>query len=468
VHPDRFRQEKPSVKANQAILVKAISDRFQESDFIAWQQNSSLPRIHGLAHSKHYPYVVERRDGSFLNASLNLNQPVEEILASITATLKQAGVTSLPILPKEPAHLHSKATAGATGAHPQTQQYPSGIDHRYDVISRRGRDFWYFLKELDTLEIEKRQLFRTDAQSAALEVRRTFQFQSVDATSLGWSSESVAMLLRQLLLLHDEHDFHVRSFYPIRCMFQSDERTSYTPASLDLSSGILLLNPAATPVQWLENLRQVTPEAIDTIKESGRRLVEWTKLAQRALGVKLRKGHSCTSREYHAFLRQICSDLAETESVVIAAENRSPDSLILEPLVATVEADEACRRAIVTTDGSIRVGAGMSTKRVQQFIAKLSADARARLVDHRREMEHCKKAIGQMQWDLGVQNVYATRNVNTTVFCASLTRILTCEEAEQKRQLKAGLTGHSLGIASSGHFCHLSDDGSVVIPHDWI
>ena len=41
------------------------------------------------------------------------------------------------------------------------------------------------------------------------------------------------------------------------------------------------------------------------------------------------------------------------------------------------------------------------------------------------------------------------------------------EETDVRLLLQRTLAGNSLGIAASGHFCHLGDDGSLVIPHDW-
>lgn len=40
-------------------------------------------------------------------------------------------------------------------------------------------------------------------------------------------------------------------------------------------------------------------------------------------------------------------------------------------------------------------------------------------------------------------------------------------DPEEKGQLKMSLSGNALGVAGSGQFCHLGDEGAVVIPHDW-
>lgn len=40
-------------------------------------------------------------------------------------------------------------------------------------------------------------------------------------------------------------------------------------------------------------------------------------------------------------------------------------------------------------------------------------------------------------------------------------------DPEEKSHLKLSLSGNALGVAGSGQFCHLGDEGAVVIPHDW-
>ena len=48
-------------------------------------------------------------------------------------------------------------------------------------------------------------------------------------------------------------------------------------------------------------------------------------------------------------------------------------------------------------------------------------------------------------------------------FFHSLSRLL-----EQQDKLRSFLSGYSLRIVGTGQFCHLADDGSFVVPHDWI
>jgi hypothetical protein len=38
---------------------------------------------------------------------------------------------------------------------------------------------------------------------------------------------------------------------------------------------------------------------------------------------------------------------------------------------------------------------------------------------------------------------------------------------QQQQSVKTQLAGQSLQVTSSGQFCHIGDDGSLVIPWDW-
>lgn len=455
VHPDRFRNQPDKVRGEQASLVKALTARFSDDDFVGWQHGRTTPP--SLQKKASYRYRLERRDGSFLSTKLELSESVGEILASMTLALEQSGVASLPKPPSEAEmnrrmeHLRQHSVIDET-------LFGDTIDHRqFDVVSRQGRDLWYFLQNLSNDEVQRRRASRTDAQAAAGEVRRVYSFVAVDATPLGWSSASVATLLNKLLALHEEfaNKLHVESFYPVRLVFTSDDFHT----SLDLYSGVLRLNPALTPLQWLEKLQLVTEDKLEMIRNNAAALQAMTKIVQSSLGVKLRKGHSCSSQEYFYFVERLASGLiAPTEEETMASD------LIIEPITAVVEASAACRRPKVTKDGAIRLGGSMVEDEVRLAVARLAGEARQQSIVSAQERERCKDAVHQVQWQLGLQRVYRTSTVNNRQFLDCLSRILMVGE---KQQLKGGLTGNSLGIASSGQFCHLADDGSVIIPFDW-
>lgn len=522
VHPDRFRNHSATVRNNQANLVKALADRMSQTDFLHWQQlggrdanSNAVSSISSLSFnnaSQNLSYVVERRDGSLLRASLRLGDSVDTILASMAQVLKSSGAASLPTPPKEQLqpqpHVQTdfRQTSSAQNFYNQGQ----GVDPRFNVVSNRGRDFASFLSTLDAADadadadgnntnntnnnndnsVEYRRACRMDAVAAALEARRVYQFQAIDATSLGWSSSSVAMLLRQLRALHEEHNdkFHVSSFYPVRLLFTPDDFHE----TLDVYAGTLRLQPASTPIQWLESLQLVTLEKVKEIQHKRKSVMDMTKLVQGALGLKVKKGFSCSSREYYHFLKSICPTVTDddTDDKDTNDDDSMPaNSLVLEPIVATVEGSEACRRPIVTKEGSIRLGAGMDSFTVVQAVTRLMGPARLQLAQQKVQLDREKDAVHQAKWQFGLQKVYRTGIVSHDEFVQCLVRILSTQQSVKSnsnsnssehdnngsdsnasyvaREVKRRLTGNSLGIAGSGHFCHLADDGSVVIPHDW-
>jgi hypothetical protein len=116
--------------------------------------------------------------------------------------------------------------------------------------------------------------------------------------------------------------------------------------------------------------------------------------------------------------------------------------------------------------------------------------ARERAAANQQLTAKCQETIHQIQRNLGLQNVYrASPFVTQTQFLDSLRRILVLvtvddvatNDNNRHRQhvvvdqqhvadhlVKCTLLGNSLGIAGDGQFCHLADDGSVVILHNWM
>jgi hypothetical protein len=470
VHPDRFRCA--SIRSGQSHLVKSLASRLSQADFTSWQQHGRIapPPFSSPNEEKTLSYVLEQRDGSLLRTSLSLDVSVDSILKSMASALRQVGAAaSLPEAPEEDEEPVMTHTAPFPSAHPSW----GGETPRTPPMSRRGRDLFRFLSSYGGNEIEERKASRMDAQASALTVRSVYGFAAVDATSLGWSSAWVAVLLRRLLALHDEHaetKFRVRSFYPIRLQFTNAAVVTACDASkLDLYGGVLKLSPAATSIQWLETLQMVTEGTIEEIQHCQARILEYSKHLQGSLGVKLKKGHSCSNQEYYSFLEELWK-LSTTNTV---DGQEVGNALMTEMTIATVESSEACRRPMVTSEGSIRLGAGMAVDQVVSAISRLGPQARERRSEHERQLQRCKEVVHQAQWQLGLQRVYRTGSlVSQEEFLDCLVRLLaaaaeTPSEQETKRVLQMGLGGNSLGIAGTGQFCHLADDGSLVIPHNW-
>ena len=477
-HPDRFRSlGDESLRRGQAALLAALSERWNAQDFQNYTAN--LPSSETIANynmamarssfakqgNSPLPFVLEKRDGSLLMQSIRLDDTVENILTNLAKALELSGAASLPgPPPPAPQAEHTRgldanqilwADAAAANSFPGNQ-YAS-----YDVNSQKGRALLSFLKATPKEQVEQRKSFRMDASAAALVARRLYSFQAIDGINMGWSSESFAILLRSLIALHEEHSsrFHVDSFYPLRLVFSHDDFQS----PLDLYGGILYLHPAATQIQTLETLQAVTPEKLQEFRSNRDLLHERTVQIQNTLGVKVVKGHSCSSMEYHKFIQQVAHEvMVEGEEIGQEGIVAASSALDLERVKVVVESPTAVRRPRATKEGSIQAHAQMTLAEMRSAKARLSQTARKTLQDHKEAERQCKEAIEQLQWAMGIQNVTRRGIVSHDEFLVSLARLM-----DQRDQFRSWLAGCSLGISGGAHFCHLADDGSIVIPHNW-
>jgi hypothetical protein len=461
VHPDLFRNQPPGIRHAQSKLVKALANRMSEADFGAWQQyktTAGVPRQSQQGATTVLPYVIERRDGSLLRHKLPLHQTVDDILEAMAEALRQSGAGgSLPAnLPSS--HNHQAPFATTTSPESTTDF----VDHRYDVVSNRGRSLAHFLAHLDPQEIAQRKASRLDAQAVARQTRHLYHFQAVDATTLGWSSGSVAVLLQRLLDLHAEHGHQLaaKSLHPLRLVFTHDDGHE----TLDTYAGVLHLGPAATPLQWLAHLRRVTPEALAEIRHRRDQVLHMQKDLQRVYGLKWSKGFSCTSRDYHHFLERVTAALPVRNDD--EEEKRDPFALVPDQLVTvTVESPQVCRRPVTTREGAIRLGADMSHATVRAALDRLRPAAAQTVVATQTERGHCEDLAQQAQWQLGLSRLdYRLRGsiLQPTHVRQCLHRLV-----QESTRFQSGLAGQSVGIVGSGNFCHLADDGSVMIPHDF-
>lgn len=499
-HPDRYRSEEASVRRRQADLVQAMADRMTSSDFLAWQLNESIadPGSSGAGGGGNgtfkdsYRYYLQRNDGTPLQHTIRLNDTVENVLGNMARALEASGVAGLPRAPPPPtsqvpsdiawkrrAEAQNAMRTGSSASEfsrmhgiiwaasrPRDGKVrPQEIDHRFDVNAKRGRDFGGFLRGLNLRDIEERKASRMDASAAALVARRAYGFQAIDGTGMGWSSASLARLLSALTALHDEHmsALKVESFYPLRLVISYDDDSI---SNVDLYGGVIRLHPAATPIQWLEILKSVTEESLGEFERNQAKLRDNAQKAQDALNVKLVKGQTCPSWEYHRFVHRIAEWLDGMASLG-GDDEASSTAVALTRLQLVVETDQACRRARVNADGTIRVGAGMTGEAIYSSTSRLSKDAREKVENRKKEVERCKEVIALTRNLLGLSRVYyeAKSTVTLEQMIECLLRLMKSEVVERRETMK--LAGQSLGITGSGHFCHLSDDGSLVIPCDW-
>jgi Domain of unknown function (DUF4461) len=502
-HPDRFRRRPTEIRKQQSVLLQALSDRMMETDFLDYTSNSKVsasqwnhPSINRFSaddddsiqrQRSKLPYVLEKRDGTLLHNTLNLNSSVTEVLTSLADALYASGAAKLSPPPPMPSsssftarsngnqNVHWAKSMNDLGDKEASQQ--SFIDHRYDVNTNKGRDLHAFLTSIDPSYIEERRACRMDVSAAALVARRLFSFQSIDGISLGWSSESFVVILNSLIRLHEEHNqrFHVSSFYPLRLNFSLDE---FRSKALDVYGGTIYLNPSATQLEWLESLQEVTEDKLEEFFINRRIMEERVSILNEQMGVRVNKGYSCSSEEYQHFLeamigpttptttRNSADTTVEASTVVTAFNSLIP----LESAVSAekrwtrlvVESPAACRRAKVTEEGSIRLPSNITRGELYETLSMLSEAAHDRWQVDQRYKEESKHAIQALQWELGVQRVFRTGFVRREEFLGGLSRLL-----DQTPKLGGKISGFSLGIAGAGRFCSIADDGSLVVPHNW-
>ena len=135
-------------------------------------------------------------------------------------------------------------------------------------------------------------------------------------------------------------------------------------------------------------------------------------------------------------------------------------------------------------------------------IVQLSYKARQRRSEYEEQRKQCQILAKEIQYQLGLRKpVFTSGVIRQGEYLQSLQRLqaqllLTCNHDDDddgdnynnnndnnnnnngttttttttkswQHIVKTGLAGNALGITGSGQFCHLADDGSVVIPHDW-
>ena len=456
-HPDRFQSFDDLVRQRQETLVKAITNRMNQPDFLAYTYGGRPNRAHNFNdHGGTIPFCLIQNDGSLLHRDIDLNQQVEDFLLSMTKALTLTGASTMPPPPPAPptATNTSPPQQAHHGVHWAPESSTTSIDPRYDIHSIRGRDLRAFLGQMDMNKVQMRRSHRFDVTAAALIVRQRFGFSAVDGTGLGWSSQSFAILLRSLSSFHQEHrEKLISTFYPFRLVWSSEDRDD----PLDVFGGILYLDPASTPIQWLNHLLQVNENRIDDHKQHQQALIKNTTVVASHLGVQLVKGLSCPSKDYHDLVRRMAEFLGEPP-------NSSSGAVALERIQVTAESPQACRRTVVTKEGTIRVGASMPTDSILSGISRLAPDARKRRTEMQLARDTSKATVERINSELGLERVFPVKPLQMEDMTEPLIRLLQHEDRDFLRQ---SFAGNALAIASPGQFCHLGDDGSFVIPLDW-
>ena len=455
-HPDRFRSFEPLIRKRQETLVKAISNRMTQPDFLSYTYGETSSDAYSFDYGGSLQFSLIQNDGSLVHQNLNLNQRVEDVLQGMAKALSSTGAASTPLPPPSAPKSTSRSERPQQGIHWATDSGKTSVDRRYDIHSIRGRDLRSFLNRLDMDHVQVRRSHRLDVTAAALVVRQRFGFSAVDGTGLGWSSESFAVLLRSLSAFHEEHSEKlIRSFYPFRLVWSSGDRDD----PLDVYGGILYLNPASTPIQWLQHLLKVTDSRIEAHKLANTAMLKNSSIVTSHLNVKLVKGYSCESQEYHECVARMADFLGEPPSGPFHST-----AIALERVHVTAESPQACRRSVLTKEGIIRIGATMSTESIVLGITRFAPVARQRLKEILELRDVSKSTMHRACSELGLERVFPVKPLKIEDMNEALIRLL---QLEDRDSLRRSLAGNALAIASSGQFCHLGDDGSLVIPVDW-
>ena len=155
----------------------------------------------------------------------------------------------------------------------------------------------------------------------------------------------MVICLRRLIALHDEHGskIHVKSFYPFRLLFSSDEYHS----NIDLYAGTIKLNPAATSLQWLGVLTTITEDSIRTLQEKQSILKHNMLNVEQALRVRLVQGYTCASEDYHHYIGQLASDIRQSIATNEILDKANNTELIIRSNIAitlVIESSYECQQ----------------------------------------------------------------------------------------------------------------------------
>ncbi|KAL7473391.1 hypothetical protein ACHAXS_013843 [Conticribra weissflogii] len=479
VHPDRFRAQSADVRKDQATLVQALSDRMAESDFLTFTASSSFhPNDSPSRIYQSYPFLVELKNGEFQKNSIQLNSSPQKILEIMASSIDFPPPP--PPMPETAETLKRNKHQGSRSIQYSMHSMDGFANaSRNDVdrliwsagwgayaLHRRKRqqnldtNLLHFLQNMNPNEIKERKLNRIGASAAALVARRAFQFSAVDGTGLGWSSESLKICLQRLTSLYDEHKSKLRTdnFYPFRLVLSSDEYHQ----KIDLHGGVILLNPAATSLQWLDTLASVTDESKRVLKRN-RQLLECNlATVEDALGAEVKKGHSCGSREYHHCMKRLAN-----EQSAVGSEGSDESSLsVASNATVVIETEQACRRGKLRKDGNFEVGAGMSMHQIRTLLSRYANRSNELILEQTKERDESKAFANRATYEFGLQRVYKVGTapmVSYEEMSQALAYLLNKDE-EEKNAIRNLLVGQIVGITGRGQTCHVADDGSVVVP----
>jgi hypothetical protein len=478
VHPDRLHSVKDDLlRVQQAAAVQAIIQRLQESDVAEWQQSSSAAGTsstqasrgqHSGPMSRSVQCLVlplnSGNNATIHKAKIRLNSNVNVLLGDLSDALRQSGAAEIP-MPLDDSSFASSPTKRPPSAnhhHYQSGSHdePHAAPQTPPRLQRRMLN--EFLSTVQMSTIAERKQSRLEAHAVAASVRNAYGFLAVDATRIGWSSQSVVILLRRLLSVQAEFASTVRpSYYPWKLVFSS---SVCEEGAIDLHGAMLLLNPAGTNVQWLCGLELVNGSTNQAMLQIREEMDIFVKRLQSTWSVRLRKGFTCTSRAYYGALKRLCDEVTALfpDSNCVVVDRSSTTSLpSVEDVDVVIEDYTVCSRPQVTKSGSIMLGTRVTAVECKGAVETLSLEANRRGQLFKEEKALSRQAARQAQQCLGLERVFFDdRTLSPHDFRQSLGRLVAKSD-------EYNMVGHLLEIVATDHFCHIADDGALVIPHNW-
>ena len=296
--------------------------------------------------------------------------------------------------------------------------------------------------------------------SAALVARRAFHFSSIDGTRLGWSSASLAICLSSLTALHEEHESKlISSFYPFRLTLSGDEFQN----KVDLYAGVIRLNPAATLLQWLGIISEVSHNNVVTLKNNLKELKCNQSEVEHAFGLRVIKGHTCCSEEYHKCMKRLAMEISQNNSS--SQEDKSALTISNKKSKIIIESSQTCRRGRQRKhDGSFEVGASMNSMQILSIIGKFASKSNRIIEEQSKHQERCKELINRVMYTYGVEKIKQVSSTVTSEQMSQALSILLNKDEGEQQELRGYLAGQSIGIVGHGQLCHIGDDGSIYIP----
>mmetsp|Transcript_12070 Transcript_12070/g.15737 ORF Transcript_12070/g.15737 Transcript_12070/m.15737 type:complete len:491 (-) Transcript_12070:559-2031(-) len=468
VHPDRFRDE--SVRRKQNALLKKLNNRLEQKDFRDYIKNGAFEVDRTIAmagrqqdektssnngsnsKSDHHQYYVVNMKGDILERFMEWSS-VDTVLLSMVDALRTVGLpeSKIPFL-DEPSW---RELGGDKSSGPSYSKFE--INKSFNRVSNEGKNLSVFLNTSDFKLAKQQRERRIHAANAARSLKKTYQFEAIDGSRIHWSSENLIKVFNSFERLYNEHrsKFNVDSFYPLSLIL-TEGKTGFCMYAAEI-----LINPASTPLMWLRILTQIHQYQIDEVKVKRQQLSLFIETIQKFIPVTLRKGPSCSAQEFYDFVRQLSSEFEENKNLNFF--NYKGKTLMWSTtLYVSVEARGSYRRGHVSINGSILVGADANVRNIIFICNRLKDDALRLKEEEDSTIRKCRDKMNSIQSKYNLLHIRRQHRSGV-----SWSQVLICLERLDQYYFEE-LIGTSLRIGPSGQFCAFANDGSILVPWNFI